>query len=215
MTKFHINAKGVPAPCRAAKGNCPYGGASGVENHYDSMEEAQVAADKQLKEKYGVLPSAVTNIEVSKDAAEYVLYDDFNEHGYQNVGPSYYDLRDSGADGKEILDNLPDEIYNKYGEDFVLVQKDNVKSMVDSHFLNYVDDSSYHDEIYDALSKSNKDKYIENGEIKDGVKEEISSFITKEMNKDIELQINGTPVYVWDIGPNQRKWGQEYINSLD
>ena len=25
MAKFHINAEGVPAICRAKKGNCPFG----------------------------------------------------------------------------------------------------------------------------------------------------------------------------------------------
>lgn len=57
MAKFHINKHGVPAPCKATKGNCPYGGESGTENHYDTQEEAQVAADKANEEKHGILPN--------------------------------------------------------------------------------------------------------------------------------------------------------------
>ena len=53
MSKFHINAKGVPAPCRAKEGNCPFGG---MECHYNSIEEAQVAADRINEDEHGYLP---------------------------------------------------------------------------------------------------------------------------------------------------------------
>jgi hypothetical protein len=52
MAKFHINKHGVPAPCKAQKGNCPYGG---EESHYNSQEEAQIAIDQINEEEYGVL----------------------------------------------------------------------------------------------------------------------------------------------------------------
>ena len=53
MAKFHINKHGVPAPCKATKGNCPYGG---DDSHYKSQEEAQIAIDQVNEEKYGVMP---------------------------------------------------------------------------------------------------------------------------------------------------------------
>lgn len=56
MSKFHISKNGVPAPCKATKGNCPLGGNSGDENHFDSKEEAQQHADKENSSKYGTLP---------------------------------------------------------------------------------------------------------------------------------------------------------------
>lgn len=52
MSKFHINKHGVPAPCRAKPGNCPYGG---DDRHFDTLEEAQKFADKENAEKYGIL----------------------------------------------------------------------------------------------------------------------------------------------------------------
>ncbi len=52
MAKFHINKHGVPAPCKAKPGNCPLGG---DETHFNSLEEAQVAADKMNEEKHGLL----------------------------------------------------------------------------------------------------------------------------------------------------------------
>ena len=53
MTKYHINKHGVPAPCRATKGNCPLGG---DESHFSTQEEAQEYADKINAAEYGHLP---------------------------------------------------------------------------------------------------------------------------------------------------------------
>jgi len=41
MVKWHINDKGEVGRCSATKGNCPFGGATGLENHYSSREEAE------------------------------------------------------------------------------------------------------------------------------------------------------------------------------
>jgi len=41
MTKWHINGNGEVGRCTATKGKCPFGGASGLENHYSSREEAE------------------------------------------------------------------------------------------------------------------------------------------------------------------------------
>lgn len=56
MSKFHINKHGVPAPCKAIKGNCPLGGESGNENHFDTQEEAQEYADIENENEHGLLP---------------------------------------------------------------------------------------------------------------------------------------------------------------
>lgn len=55
MSKFHINKHGVPARCRAKKGNCPLGGQDGNQNHFDTIEEAQVAVDKINESEFGML----------------------------------------------------------------------------------------------------------------------------------------------------------------
>mgnify|MGYP001075635259 CR=1 FL=1 len=57
MSKFHINKNGVPAPCRAKEGNCPYGGS---DSHYDTYEEAQKAATAKLESEHGLLATAET-----------------------------------------------------------------------------------------------------------------------------------------------------------
>lgn len=74
--KYHINSKGMPAVCRAKKGNCPFGGESGEENHYNSIVEAQRAADKLNEESYGFLPGlkkAFSKFSSRKDAKRYKL----------------------------------------------------------------------------------------------------------------------------------------------
>lgn len=45
MTKYHIKKDGTPGECHA-KSNCPLGGASGLENHFTSLKEAQQRADE-------------------------------------------------------------------------------------------------------------------------------------------------------------------------
>lgn len=54
MAKFHINSKGVPAPCRATKGNCPFGS---EDSHFDNIEDAQVAADEANEKLNNFLPA--------------------------------------------------------------------------------------------------------------------------------------------------------------
>lgn len=68
MGKFHINKHGVPAPCHATKGNCPLGGASGNENHFNNLEDAQKAADAILEKENGLLPEIETVDPFSKDS---------------------------------------------------------------------------------------------------------------------------------------------------
>lgn len=53
MGKFHINKHGVPAPCRARKGNCPLGG---DDTHFDSEVEAQKHIDGLMEEDHSILP---------------------------------------------------------------------------------------------------------------------------------------------------------------
>lgn len=55
---YHINPNtGVPSVCRAAKGNCPYGGGhDGLDNHFNNYTEAQIHSQKMFEEKYRILP---------------------------------------------------------------------------------------------------------------------------------------------------------------
>lgn len=65
--KFHINKNGVPAPCKATKGNCPLGG---DESHFDNLEEAQNYADRQNEKAQGLLPCSVPQEEITLNTVE-------------------------------------------------------------------------------------------------------------------------------------------------
>lgn len=52
MTKYHINSHGVPAPCKAKPGNCPFGG---DDSHFDNIEDAQSYVDSVNEEEYGLV----------------------------------------------------------------------------------------------------------------------------------------------------------------
>lgn len=51
---YHINpqTKAV-GHCDAQKGNCPFGGASGADNHFESQDGAYREAERQLSAEYG------------------------------------------------------------------------------------------------------------------------------------------------------------------
>lgn len=51
---YHINpdTKNV-GPCGAEKGRCPFGGASGAENHFESQDAAYREVERRLSEEYG------------------------------------------------------------------------------------------------------------------------------------------------------------------
>lgn len=46
---YHINKEGVPGPCNAVKGKCPFG------EHYSTYNEAENAANRAHSKKHGVL----------------------------------------------------------------------------------------------------------------------------------------------------------------
>lgn len=55
MARFHINPEtGQAGPCRSTQGKCPFGGAS---DHFDTLQEATVAAEKRMAEQEGTVPS--------------------------------------------------------------------------------------------------------------------------------------------------------------
>lgn len=51
--KFHSGPNG-PGQCTASSKPCPFGGESGTDNHYGTMEEAAAAFESTMEEKYGL-----------------------------------------------------------------------------------------------------------------------------------------------------------------
>ena len=126
MAKFHINKHGVPAPCKAKKGNCPYGG---EDSHYKSQEEAQIAIDQTNEEKYGITPEmkARSREELEKEGKHLAGLIDKRKNKVEEpefVGSKYFDAIDD-------IDNL----YEIGGGGYITIQEHNpivnVKRMFD------------------------------------------------------------------------------------
>ena len=71
--KFHINKHGVPSPCRAKKGNCPYGGETGEDYHFENLESAEEYANDLSSRTFRFVNNE--RIELSREEA----FDKFKE----------------------------------------------------------------------------------------------------------------------------------------
>lgn len=88
MAKYHINGDSV-SPCRAEKGQCPYGGGT-EENHFDDAGEAMKVLEERLEAEHGGSNApAVSKSKPSPKTAK--------------------DLAAGGATGKEVRDALRKE----------------------------------------------------------------------------------------------------------
>ena len=97
MSKFHINKHGVPAPCRATKGNCPLGG---DDQHFNSEKEAQTFINNQMESKHGLLgrtpsESAVKEVTINHDIDDVFpdSWNAWNENGMLVTGLYSDDLQ--------------------------------------------------------------------------------------------------------------------------
>lgn len=137
MTMFHINSKGVPAICKAKKGNCPFGGQSGTDNHFSTLEEAQEKADATHEEEFGLL-SINTNGETSYSIDDFIE----DEEKTDNVNESIfimengvmisgqYDMGMRGIDHNCIIGVAPDDIENHADKWDYIHHKHNVVRIV-------------------------------------------------------------------------------------
>lgn len=126
MTKYHINGKGVPAPCRATKGNCPFGGS---DSHFDSKEEAQAYITKVEMKSNGILPGLGVDNRSEEDkkiAKELVSkafsgnFSEINSHPQKYSKDQLKDLvekmrsmRDKNGDVTEHLKKVKSELQEK------------------------------------------------------------------------------------------------------
>lgn len=78
MSKYHVGPNG-PGKCTAEEGNCPYGGDSGLENHFDTMEKAQEHYERRLSDKYR--DTATVSRFSYKDEVEKTVENLVNEFG--------------------------------------------------------------------------------------------------------------------------------------
>lgn len=191
--KFHINAKGVPAPCRATKGNCPFGGA---ESHFDTVEAAQVEADRRNELEFNTIPTVnhLTEVQMPKDEFESFksrLRDqdkyemDFVPRQYELLGPEYYDISEDyeSTDDYKSREAVRKYVPEEFHDDFLIESKE--VAMTDEKGVNEIFDEMYNRENYNSVDKY---KYIEQ------TPNELAK-IKSEILNNPELKINGEPIY--------------------
>lgn len=122
MAKFHIKENGEPGECHAQEGNCPRGGESGSDNHFNTQEEAQAYADKKNVEEYG-LTSTLNKRKRVKVNWDSEYEDELRENIEDDLGNSgkityFVEYRDELSE--EDLDRIMsgDEGYFDAQEDF-------------------------------------------------------------------------------------------------
>lgn len=161
MAKFHINKHGVPAPCHAKKGNCPLGGNTGDENHFDSAEEAQAHVDQVNESKHGILPKLGDKEMEAAFNEEYRLSSD--DLGAGTVGWNYVTYTDPDYETIENED-VRQLLADKFGEDSFVVEVDENEDPM-SYSLDGMSEGSIMP-YKDAIDRSAFDRGVvdENGE---------------------------------------------------
>lgn len=242
MSKFHINKHGVPAPCRATKGNCPLGG---DESHFDNKEDAQAFIDNQMESKHGLLGelsgTSVKSVSINHDVDE-VFPDAWNEHGMQVTGIYSDDLRnathksegwDKGyKDLHDVIKDDADRIAKEKGDsDYALIPEKNMESHMRNHVL-YPGDTRYEEKpeegwvTFNQLTESaekhfgsdvleESDYEDVNHEFNENFHEELIKFGAKRMKEDSQFNINGKSVYLeTGDGPYDTNWVDEYAKAI-
>lgn len=234
MSKFHINKHGVPAPCRAVKGNCPLGGNSGEEGHFDSKEEAQVHADNINKKEYGVTPEmAKPNIEVDQKDFDKTFPESYNNGFSRVTGPTLAEMRTmptiaqmngevpynpvpSSEETQRIYENIPYDIKSSVDEDrSVVIPEKNIRDEMDSNMVSTVQSRrETYNQMVDTVSRNSPESIDRRGNIADGpLRDEIVDFATEKAKEDSSFSMNGQKIYVQTKDDRSRNYAQEYFDS--
>lgn len=94
--KYHINSKGIPAICRATKGNCPFGD---EDSHFYGFKAAQKAADEKNAKEFGIFKES--------------LEEDYEYNEENQFYSSKYYRRAETEKEKEYIQKRLEEIKNK------------------------------------------------------------------------------------------------------
>lgn len=121
MAKFHINKNGVPAPCNAKKGNCPLGGNSGNENHFNTAEEAQIFIDKENEREFELMPEVSDKLAKPKltSKQEIAKQAKADKEKLTKILGDYWQKRDGTPDESMVKHCLKSSKYVKIGDSFV------------------------------------------------------------------------------------------------
>lgn len=165
VNKFHINSQGVAKPCSANVRACRFGGDS---THFDTIEEAQKVAEKQLNEEFSHTPQSLTKKNKDNDnkynaisnSIKKAITDtpNFSPESLMNVGKIF---------DNELANRIPFDINNKNltYDDYEVIEKETHKLVREVMEV----DEDLSTEVYGSLAKDlNKATKILPNSIKNG-----------------------------------------------
>ena len=161
MAEFHINSAGVPAPCKATKGNCPFGDAN---SHYDTKEEAQEVANRINEERFNLLPKSGISPETQKDFMDNVYYPAHMTEKIDFVVRMDQLDYDGVLDDAENSESIKKVFTDNFNEDALVYEIENDDPL--SYSLNSLSDGVYsvYDDIGNKLESEGLDVSLVHGE---------------------------------------------------
>lgn len=231
MSKFHINKHGVPAPCKATKGNCPLGGDSGSEGHFDSKEDAQAYADKKNQQEHGITPEVLasresSDIQVSQEDFDAAFQDSYEGGDVNQVtGISLQEFEEDYNNNEEyerIYNQIPDSVKDSDDKaNTVVIPEKNLRNEMDFNIMSTGEENrpAYEEmkETIRAESPEDIDNsvfYSDNGDIAEGaLRDEIVNFATEKAKEDSQFSMNGEKMYVQPQSDRERNYAKEYFES--
>lgn len=164
MSKFHINKHGVPAPCKAEKGKCPYGG---EDRHFNTLEEAQAYADKVNAATHGYLPGM-------NQSPQAVFEEIYEENGGVFIGIT--------SQPEDFGDNeqVRQEFVNNFGDDATIIEandsnKDPLSYSLDSNYDGLV---GPYENLKSTMTEEQRSRFLdENEEFTPEIREVLSDYL--------------------------------------
>lgn len=164
MSKFHINKNGVPAACHAKEGNCPLGGNSGSERHFNSLEDAQAFVKQENEDNYGLLPGIQEEVtrftKPNPDNIKNAIEKRFPGEDYTHeVFVEHYNVEETD-DGKYKLTSIPmhAEVYFEDEEKDAEVVEFEYENTKDITFDSEEEVEEYVDRIHLKLNGDEEDE---------------------------------------------------------
>lgn len=193
MKKYHIGKNG-PAVCRAEKGECPYGGETGVEEHYETFEEAQEVFEEMMENTIGTF--ATVKRKMTWEEHEKWNYEQFKKH-YSDLATFKHD---GGSDS-----NVSDILVKTPKKDF-FVEVKSASGAASGQFVTTLDGGKY------IPSKKN---VHETSPITERIIKEINNRFEKFSvigSKGIDLRFSGdTKIYTDWIKQHYKEKNAEFI----
>lgn len=155
MAKFHINGKGIPAPCKAKSGNCPFGGS---DSHYDTIVDAQKAADKNNEAEHSILPNNSSNLKITKENIQYNMKN-IHKMRFNDVSVLFKsgEKIDGVLTGDSYVNKLKVRPYGDFNkENVVELNFNNIEYL--EQLSNRDNDWSSNREYFESLRKNNKSR---------------------------------------------------------